>query len=163
LDKAMAVAEDLRQFIETVKSVSQKSMYILLIGKIEFAQGDIPKAIEYYEKALNMTEMDRMLVIPLNEYLYSLAEAYYRSGDLAKAKVEFSKINIGENDILFAWERQLEIIVLSTYMLGKISEQQGDTAEAIEFYTKFLTFRKDADPGLPKVDDAKKRLAGLRE
>ncbi len=28
---------------------------------------------------------------------------------------------------------------------------------------KFLSFRKDADPGIAEVEDAKKRLAGLRE
>jgi len=47
-------------------------------------------------------------------------------------------------------------------MLGKICEQQGDTAKAIEHYQKFLTLWKDADPGVAEVKDAKKRLAGLR-
>jgi cytochrome c-type biogenesis protein CcmH/NrfG len=48
-------------------------------------------------------------------------------------------------------------------MLGKIHEQQGDTAKAIEHYDKFLDLWKDADPGIAEVEDAKKMLAGLKE
>ena len=48
-------------------------------------------------------------------------------------------------------------------MLGKIYEQQGNNGKAIEHYEKFLDLWKDADPGIPEVTDAKKRLAGLRE
>ena len=48
------------------------------------------------------------------------------------------------------------------YILGKIYEEQGDTTKAIEHYEKFLTLWKDADPGIPEVDDARKRVAGLK-
>ena len=47
-------------------------------------------------------------------------------------------------------------------MLGKIQEQQGGTAKAIEHYEKFLDLWKDADSGMAEVEDAKKRLGELR-
>ena len=48
------------------------------------------------------------------------------------------------------------------YMLCKIYEKQGDKAKAIENYKKFLNLWKNADPGIAEVEDAKKRLAGLK-
>ena len=50
-----------------------------------------------------------------------------------------------------------------TYIFGKIYEEQGDTTKAIDQYEKFLSLWKDADPCIAEVEDAKKRLAGLRE
>jgi hypothetical protein len=47
-------------------------------------------------------------------------------------------------------------------MLGKIYEEKGWKGKAIEHYEKFLDLWRNADPGIADVDDAKKKLAGLK-
>ena len=49
----------------------------------------------------------------------------------------------------------------SFHMLGKIYEQKGLIDKAIEHYEKCLDLWKDADPGLPEVDEARQSLAKL--
>jgi len=47
-------------------------------------------------------------------------------------------------------------------MIGKIYQQKGWNAKAINHCEKFLELWKDADPGIPEVTDAKKRLEALQ-
>ena len=55
-----------------------------------------------------------------------------------------------------------DICAKSFYMLAKIYKHQDNRGKAIENYEKSLDLWKDADPGLPEVEDARKRLAGLK-
>jgi tetratricopeptide (TPR) repeat protein len=67
------------------------------------------------------------------EFFDPLAWAYYKSGDLENARLQWM-------NYLYAH---------SFYMLGKIYEQKGEKSKARADYQKFLEIWKDADPGLP--------------
>jgi len=46
--------------------------------------------------------------------------------------------------------------------LRKSLRQKSDFG-AIEHYEKFLSLWKDADPGIAELEDARERLAGVRD
>jgi Tfp pilus assembly protein PilF len=49
---------------------------------------------------------------------------------------------------------------LAQYHLARAYEGKGDRERALASYRNFLQIWKDADPGLPEVTEAKKRLNG---
>jgi tetratricopeptide (TPR) repeat protein len=126
----------------------------------ELKRENFSKGIDHFKKAISLLNFqnhsradDQALFID------SLALAYYKAGDVERAREEYEKITsltAGRQDFG-------DIYVTSFYMLGKIYEQKGWKGKAIEHYEKFLDLWKDADPGIAEIEDAKKRVAGLRE
>jgi tetratricopeptide (TPR) repeat protein len=92
-------------------------------------------------------------------FIEPLALSYYKSGNLEKAIEEYKRIIFLTTGRLYYGDFYAKFF----YMFGKIFEQQGDSAKAIEYYEKFLDLWKDADPGIAEVEDARKRLAGLKD
>jgi len=159
--EAQKTAEELKILAEKTLNKKLVRHYFHLMGLIELKKGLMKQAIDDLERSVSLLSgqaWDWGTELNLHAYFIdSLAAAYYQVGDLAKAREQYLTITkLGSGRIEFG-----DIYAKAFYMLGKIAEQQRDKARAIANYGKFLDLWKNADAGLPEVEDAKKRLAGL--
>ncbi len=89
---------------------------------------------------------------------YHFGRAYLEIGDVDNA------IKTLERDITYLREELFYspyFHVRSRYVLAQAYEQSGQRDKAADQYRKFLEIWKDADPGFPEIEDARKRLAAL--
>jgi len=162
INEAKRVSSELNELIE--KGINRKAVryYHHLMGLIELEMDNFSRAIDLFKKAISLLIPGfNVHAIPGRNvhalFIDPLALAYYKSGNLEKAREEYEKIISLTTGRL----EHGDIYAKSFYMLGKIYEQQGNTAKAIDHYEKFLDLWKDADPGIAEVENAKERLAGL--
>ncbi|MGB7062920.1 MAG: FlgO family outer membrane protein, partial [Candidatus Zixiibacteriota bacterium] len=148
-EKAEEVADALKKDIEE-KDPTEISSYWWTVGCIEFARGNYETSITNFEKAAEENQIS---------VLYSLARAYLETGRLGEAVAEFEKV-LSRYDRRRVWNAILA--VRAHYLLGLAYEKSGWNKKAIEQYEEFLDIWKDADPGIPEVEDAKRRLADLK-
>ncbi|HUU36894.1 MAG TPA: protein kinase, partial [Candidatus Desulfaltia sp.] len=154
ISQAQAVAARLKAAVDLApnKKLIWYSHY--LTGMIELEKKNYSKAVELFNLGLPLLNADSG-----THFLFAnaMGTAFNRLGDLDSARREYEKIaSLGVSRLSYG-----DIYAKAYYQLGKISEQQGKTAEAAEHYRKFLSLWKDADPGRPEVEDAKKRLAAI--
>jgi tetratricopeptide (TPR) repeat protein len=156
---AEKTAEELRELIQDSLFKKLIRLHHHLMGMIELERENYPRAIDYFQKAIRLlpyTRDGRREFHPL--FINSLAEAYYRAGDSAKALEEYTRIT----SLTFPRIWDGDIYAKSFYMMGMIYERMGSKAKATENYGRFLELWKDADPGIPEVSDARKRLEALQ-
>ena len=155
ISEASTAAEEMKKLIDSLLFKKQIRWYFNLMGIIELQKNDLSKAIKYFEQAVSL---DPSADIAKDTFLLDyLGLAYFRNGDLEKARHVYEKIN---SQLSSKWNG--DIYVKSFYMLARVAEQRGDKVKAADHYRKFLDLWKDADPGIPEVVEAKKRLAGLK-
>jgi tetratricopeptide (TPR) repeat protein/TolB-like protein len=147
-------------------AVQLKKNYRILQAEIWLSEGREAEAISFLEKEFR-------LQIPVIYPSYArtftwynfpqdqdvLARAYQKMGNMDKAIEEYKKLLTFDPA---SQDRRLHNPVYH-YRLAKLYEQKGLKEEAKKEYARFLGLWKDADPGLPELVDAKKRLALLRE
>ncbi len=150
--KAEEVVRALKKDIEE-KNPALMYSYWLALGTIEQAKGNLKTAVTYKEKAAEEAPS------PLFHVRFFLAKAYLESGRLGEAVSELEKV-LSRYDGIRAYFPIWA--VKAHYLLGLAYEKSGWNKKAIEKYEEFLEIRKDADPGIAEVEDAKERLKRLR-
>jgi len=155
IEESIKTAEELRASILESPDPKLMHFYHSLRGMIDYEQGSLSEAIENITKALALQTGDSN--DKRADYIESLAKAYAASGDIDRAQAEYEKITT----TVVNWYAWGDVYARSFYELGKIYEQKGWKGKAIEQYEKFLELWKDADPDIPEIEDAKKRLATI--
>jgi len=165
LNSAQKTADELRDRIREGLNKKMMRYYYHLKGMIEMDKQKFSKGIEYFKKAIAMLSFewkggDEYYYPDDNHALFidPLAYAYYKTGDLDKAREEYEKII----SLSYGRLHHGDIYAKSFHMLGKIYEEKGWKGKAMEHYEKFLDLWKDAEPGVSEIEEAKKRLLSLQ-
>jgi len=155
LDQALLEVEKLEDLIAKGLDKKKMRLYLHLMAVIEIVQNNYQKAVEYLEKSLPMICLRSRLNIAVAD---SLAAAYSGLGEYEKARKQYERMSE------FPRGRQFygAIYAKSFYRLGKIDKKEGLIKNAAGNYERFLIIWKDAGPGLPEVEDAKRSLLRLK-
>jgi tetratricopeptide (TPR) repeat protein len=159
IEEAKAIGQQLRQLIERESAPKKMRCYEHLMGQIALAEGRAAQAIRHFELAISLLPEQREILDEQAFYYDGLAAACYQSGDLPKAMETYQRI-VSLTTGRLQWG---DIYARSYYWLGKIHQKSGNGPEAAAHYENFLELWKNADGGLPEVDDAKKQLEVLKK
>jgi len=153
VSEAQEVAEAIRKDIAGKQEIYM-SAYWSLQAVIDMANKNTGAALTHLEKAVAADKT----IISNYSYRAYLAQVYLEAGKLGEAVSTFEKV-LSRYDELRVWSAPQ--CVEDHYLLGTAYEKSGWTGKAIEQYQEFLEIWQDADPGIPSVEDARRRLASL--
>jgi serine/threonine protein kinase/Flp pilus assembly protein TadD len=138
--------------------------YDQLHAEVSLAEGSLEEAVAV-GKTLSVKKFGGgirvWMVIDINLPVFHdvLARGHRQRGELDRAIAEYERLLALKK----ASENRCLIHPRFHYRVARLYEEKGWNGKAIEHYERFLDLWKDADPGIADVEDARKKLAGLKE
>ena len=166
LDAAKTSLAEMKPLLVRISPANQARfafLYDYFQGEFLLAGGFVDNAVSVLEKIVPLGKPPGIIGNSFHRYNIpfqkdALARAYVKKGDMDKAIAEYERL------VTFDPKKAQRTLIhpLYHYRLAMLYEQKGAKKKAMEQYRKFLAIWNDADPGLPEVEDAKKRLAGMK-
>jgi len=166
IDSAKSRLSEMKSLLPKIEGYKDWIAYYadFLSAETFIQEGNPDKAIAVLEETLPIESFSVWIsghTIGYNVPLLKdvLARAYQQKGEIDKAIEEYERL------ITFNPKSEERYLVHPKYYyrLGKLYEAKDMSDKAIEHYEKFLDLWKDADPGIPEVEDAKVRLVALKD
>jgi len=134
----------------------------LLQGEVLLAQGALDDALAAGKRACGPESpywrVNGSLSCFEGCYMDLTARIYAKKGEVRQAISEYERLL----KMNFSTGFSFPIYPLYHYRLGLLYEKANDAEKAEVQFEKFLDLWKDADPGIVEVEDARKRVAGLK-
>ena len=159
IDSARSALEIMERIIQEFINSKKIRLVHLLRGLIYEKENRFQEAIRHFKQTLEFLPSEGFSFVDMVVYYYPLARVYERSGDIENARRIFIKISRFTQAIRYHGD----LYAKSHYFLGRIYEKKGSPEDAKMYYEKFLFLWEESDTGLTEVEDARQRLAALRE
>ena len=159
IESARSTMDRMKHLIDDFINPKKIRDYYFLRGAIHTKENNHREAIGSYEKTVQLLTYESFAFGFNAEYFLSLADAYYRVGDIEKARDMYEKITRFTLGIWYYGD----VYAKSYYMLGRIYEEHGSIDKAKSYYEKLLFIWEEADEGLPELIDARTRLKNLNK
>lgn len=156
--EALATAEKLKALITRTGCSKHMRYYHHLLGRYYLERNDPARAAQEATRAVALLSSQKTVDDEHGLFFESLAEALEAQGNLSGARRSREAI-LSLTTGRLQWET---IYVTNFLRLGRLYQKLGLTNEARSAYQKFLGIWKDADRGLPEVEEARREIALLR-
>ncbi len=166
LMKNFNAARSEANLITEISSIPKEKNFpvLYLFGRISLEEGNWQAALENFEHALRIRggisrEKEPKSGVSLDDIHNMLAETYLRQKNFKAAIQEYNKMNdlpVGN------WQADEFMWAKRHYKMAIAYKMMKDLSNAKREYEIFLQLWKDADPDIPEIIDAKKRLASLQ-